>query len=177
MKDFKDLTKEQLLLSRRNHAKAVKYFNLQKGFVLHHKDETLRHNDAERYIEWRPEDLVVMSNEEHARLHFENSSINYRGKHLYEEIRKKISKAKKGKVIPIEQRIKISNTLKGKYVGKNALNHKPVRCVETGEIFDCASDIKKIYPTASLGNISSCCHGNRPTHLGYHWEFAQKDGD
>ena len=173
MKDFDDLTKEELLLSGRNYRKTKKFFNLKKGYVLHHVDETLRHNDAERYIEWRPEDLIVMTNEEHARLHFENSGINWRGKHLTKEHREKIGKSNKGKVITMEQRIKISNTLKGKYTGKNAFNHKPVRCIETGEIFDGARDIKKIYPNACMNTMSECCNGRRNKHLGFHWEFVK----
>ena len=40
-----------------------------KGYHLHHKDVTLRHENPERYNEWNPEDLVMITNTEHARMH------------------------------------------------------------------------------------------------------------
>lgn len=59
----------------KNHRNACRYFwpeldgKNPKGIVLHHKDPSLKDNDPERYDEWRPEDLVPMKREEHARLH------------------------------------------------------------------------------------------------------------
>ena len=41
----------------------------KKGYCLHHKDETLKYENPERYKEWNPEDLVMISISEHARLH------------------------------------------------------------------------------------------------------------
>lgn len=66
-----DLTPEQLTICNANHKKAREYFGIKVGdyLVLHHKDPDLRHTDIERYIEWRPEDLVVMSNSDHIKLH------------------------------------------------------------------------------------------------------------
>jgi len=58
------------------HANAWKTFypegegKAKQGYVLHHKDPTLKYRDPERYDEWRPEDLVMMSNSEHSRLHY-----------------------------------------------------------------------------------------------------------
>lgn len=99
----KKLTKEQNRISRRNRIRASKYFDLPDGWVLHHKDVTLRHNDIERYIEWRPEDLVPMSRVEHNKLHFTgNGNPNY------------------GKNTPKEVREKISNTLYGRYRGEDS---------------------------------------------------------
>ena len=65
------MTEEQKLISRRNHYKAYKLLNVQKGWVLHHKDTNLRHNDIERYILWLPEDLEVMKNADHVKLHWQ----------------------------------------------------------------------------------------------------------
>ena len=39
------------------------------GYVLHHKDPELRHKDIDRYLEWRPEDLVMMTKSDHTKLH------------------------------------------------------------------------------------------------------------
>ena len=46
------MTPEQQLISSVNHRKARKHFNLKKGYVLHHKDETLIDKNIDRYIQW-----------------------------------------------------------------------------------------------------------------------------
>lgn len=55
----------------KNYRNAHNYFGLKKGdgLVLHHKDISLIQTDIERYNEWRVEDLVVLTREEHASLH------------------------------------------------------------------------------------------------------------
>ena len=67
------MTKEQHRISDRNRRKAVKYFGLENepkySYALHHKDESLRTENVERYILWLPEDLEVMSYSEHTRHH------------------------------------------------------------------------------------------------------------
>lgn len=63
------LTEEQKKISGHNNYVTRKLLNVPDGYVLHHVDETLRFNDVERYIEWRPEDVVVMSMSDHNRLH------------------------------------------------------------------------------------------------------------
>ena len=82
------LTKEQRKISDANHKKAAEFFKLQKGWVLHHIDPSWRHNDIERYIQWNIEDLVMMTNEEHTRLH-------KKGCHHSEETKDKISQYNK----------------------------------------------------------------------------------
>lgn len=73
---------------RKEYKKAKDYFNLQKGWVLHHKDVTLRLSNPERYNQWRIEDLVPMTKSEHRRLHnLLDNPMNY------EENRQKISEA------------------------------------------------------------------------------------
>ena len=69
--------------------------------MLHHKDETLKYTDVERYIEWRPEDLEKISRADHTRLHMT-------GKHLTEEHKRKCSIALKGRKMPEEAKKKIS---------------------------------------------------------------------
>ena len=103
------ITKEQCKISEKNNAKAKKYFNLPKGWVLHHEDETLRHNNIERYIEWRPEDLIPMSRADHSRLHVKSHVKS-------DETKQKISEAHKGKKFSEEHKKKISESEKGKIV-------------------------------------------------------------
>lgn len=92
------MTKQEMKISRENHKKAAECFNLQSGYVLHHIDESLRHNNIERYILWLPEDLVVMSKEEHSQLHKIGEKNPMYGKHHTEEELKMMSRNK-----PIEQ--------------------------------------------------------------------------
>ena len=84
------LTKEQRKINNANHKKAAEFFKLQKGWVLHHIDHSWRYNDIERYILWDPFDLVMMTRDEHTRIH-------KRGIKYSEETKKKMSEAKKGK--------------------------------------------------------------------------------
>lgn len=86
------LTKEQKLISKKNHKKAAKYFNLQKGQCLHHKDPSLMRNDTERYIQWNIEDLVPMDKIEHLALHSKRELNGFYGKKHTEETKIKISK-------------------------------------------------------------------------------------
>lgn len=77
-----------------NRKKAYEYFGLTvgntQGLVLHHKDPDLIVKDIERYNEWRPEDLVVLTREQHAAIH-------HTGKKRPDWVGKKISEARKGK--------------------------------------------------------------------------------
>lgn len=77
------------------------------GYHLHHIDQSLRHNDPERYNEWRPEDLIMVTNSEHTTIHntgevlSEETKQKIREKHLgthhSEESKKKMSETRKGK--------------------------------------------------------------------------------
>ena len=67
--------KELKRFSYKNHKEACLYFwpdlngEILKGWVLHHKDPTLKTIDIIRYYEWRVEDLEPMTLNEHASLH------------------------------------------------------------------------------------------------------------
>ena len=69
------MTKEQLKVAALNHKKACLHFfpkckgKNKQGWVLHHKDTSLKTNDLERYAEWRIEDLVPMTKSGHISLH------------------------------------------------------------------------------------------------------------
>lgn len=103
-----------------NKAKAWKYFypegngKAKKGYVLHHVDETLRHNDIERYYEWNVEDLVMMTNSEHIMHHNEENKYCL-GRILTNETKEKISNSLKDyyESMSEEEKIKMSESHKG----------------------------------------------------------------
>ena len=129
-KIYDSLTKEQRKIYNHCRHSALKYFNVQKGYVLHHRDITMRETNLERYIQWLPEDLVVMSLSEHSKLHNTGlvrseetrekmSKANkgrqpWLGKHHSEETKKKISKSNKGRRLTEEQKKAVSMARKGK---------------------------------------------------------------
>jgi group I intron endonuclease len=97
------------------------------------------------------------------------------GKHHTEESRKKMSASLKGHT-PHNKGIPMSEEQKEKLKIARQVNprryHKPVRCIETGEIFDSIRDAeiaKGIYQ----GGINRALKGERQTTAGdYHWEFV-----
>lgn len=110
-----NMTKEQASISKHNRRLAWKYFypegkgKAKKGHVLHHVNPDWKYTDIERYIKWNPEDLVMMTTQEHTILH-------HKGKHhpITEETKQKISEANKGKHLSDEAKQKISEAKKGK---------------------------------------------------------------
>ena len=81
------MTDEQKRIYHHNNRLARKILNPPKNFVMHHKDTILKYTDIDRYIEWRIEDLVVLSRSEHMKVH--QSETPYRkGKTNSEEHRK-----------------------------------------------------------------------------------------
>lgn len=108
--------KELAKFSRENKKRAWKYFYPEgnglskRGYVLHHKDPSWKLDDPERYAQWNIDDLVMMTNPDHTRLH-------RKGKHWSDEIKKRISEKQKG--VPrgpqsAEHRAKISASNNGK---------------------------------------------------------------
>ena len=103
------------------------------GYVLHHKDETLRKNDPERYNEWRIEDLEMMTMAEHFLLHHKDInkselhrihvSQSLKGRVFSEETRRKMSESQKGRVVSEETRRKLSEAGKGRVVSEET-RHK-----------------------------------------------------
>jgi group I intron endonuclease len=70
------------------------------------------------------------------------------------EHRKAISDAKKGKARP--DKIKFA---------------QPVKCLETGEMFENASTAERSFGKKSSGNILKACRGEVARAYGFHWEF------
>ena len=67
-----------------NYHRAIEYFKESgewfEGCVMHHIDESLKHTNVERYNEWRPEDLMILSRAEHNSLHFKGRTPWNKGK-------------------------------------------------------------------------------------------------
>lgn len=90
------------------------------GYCLHHKDETLRHENPDRYNEWNPDDLVMITSSEHGRHHRAGCTPWNKGKtNCYsDECRKRLSESQKGKYISEETRRKMSESRKGHVVSE-----------------------------------------------------------
>lgn len=58
---------------------------------------------------------------------------------------------------------------------------KAVRCIETGQIFKCASEAQAwvyhqgLTTTMNYEAIKKVCKGIRETMYGYHWEYINKE--
>lgn len=117
------MSKDQFKISKRNNR--IAWLKLKacgaipndgKKYCLHHWDESLRHDNIDRYIQWNLYDLEVMGNGEHCKIHNKGEHNHFFGKHHSEESRKKISEAGKGRHYKLseETRRKMSNAKKGK---------------------------------------------------------------
>lgn len=120
-----------------------------------------------------------------------------KGQKRSEEQRKTISDAHKGIVVKEETKQKISEIMSKKYVGKNnpmygkkltkkhkakllagilaTRKRKPVRCIETGEIFEslqAAANFLGLFRKGS-GNLLYALKKSTHTCKGYHWEYIE----
>lgn len=106
-------------------------------------------------------------------------SYNRRGKctgYRDPSIGKKISEAKMGHTVSKECREKISNTLRGRFKGSNNPTSKPIRCIETGEIFECSRDACFKY-NINPANMSAHLHGRKKSVNKLHFEFVFTNND
>jgi len=107
-----------------------------------------------------------------------------------EEVREKISKSERGKIVSLETRQKISKagigrkpwnkgipmleTIKIKIsdVRKGiATNMRKVKCIDTGEIFESMKEAGRHF-SLEYKNIQKCCSGNRDSCGGYKWQYV-----
>lgn len=96
------------------------------------------------------------------------------GKTMSIETRNKIRQGLKGKEKSEIHKKKLSESRKGKYIGKDNPIAESVRCIETGEIFECMSDADRRLQVAS-GSVSKCIAGKQKTVKGYHFERISKE--
>lgn len=117
--------------------------NWFEGCVVHHKDFNSLHDT--------PQNLVVMSSNEHSKLHYQFQSDKF--KKSSKERSESISKALKGKPRP-EKRIPILQyTLNGEFV-------KEWESV-------CEVEAAGYRP----GNVCWCCKGKLKTAYGFKWQY------
>lgn len=145
--------------------KAREYFCLKPGdgLVLHHKDPTLKYTNPERYDEWRPEDLIVMTKAEHNRLHHKGKKNGP----MSEEHKKRIGEANRGKKRSEETIKKISETRK-RPVAQCALAGQLVRVWESAK----AAEVEGGFDGGSIGKV---CKGKLKSHKNYIWRYANNN--
>lgn len=100
---------------------------------------------------------------------------------MTEEQKIKISNSEKGKIVPKEVGNKISKTKKNLFL-KHGLTEKqknwykrkikPIICIETGKIYYGQKDLKNNGFDAS--SIYCVCHKKRKSANGYHWQFVKE---
>lgn len=171
----------------KNWKEARSYFGVENNpeMVLHHKDPTLKDRDPKRYLEWRVDDLEVMTVGDHTRLHatgrvlspetkrlISENHVGFKGKQHSEETKAKISEALKG-VPKSEEAVKNMNANRAHLSGKDNVNSKPIICVETGTLYYGAAEASRLLGIARTG-IIRCCNGVKyyKTAGGYHWRWA-----
>lgn len=94
------------------------------------------------------------------------------GKHHSEETKQKMRKSALGRVISDEQRKAHSEAMKGKLVGSKNHMSVPVRCINTGEVFE-SQQIASKAKGVNQSKISLCCQGKRTHTHGLMWEYVE----
>jgi len=69
----------------------------------------------------------------------------------------------------IEEKEKMVNPPKRKLIGKDNPVAKAVRCIETGEVYECMSDADRKL-NVSDGSVAKCIAGKQKSVKGYHFE-------
>lgn len=139
-----------------------------------------------------------MSNSHIGKHHSEETrqkiSIANKRKRRTDEMKAKYSKAHKGKTLSVEHKINIGlscsgekNGMYGKYhteetkkkislavSGKNSSKAKKVICIETGMIFDTATEASQ-YFCVSRSTISQCCLGKIKTIKQKHFKYLMEE--
>lgn len=161
------MTKEQVRISRANRAKARKYFGLSDNddFDLHHVDTKMKQTNIERYIQWNPEDLIVLTHGEHTRLHNLTTKVY---KSHSDETKKKISES----FNKHEYHYNIGNS-NGMY-GKPSPNRKKVNVYYKGEFIESFESKKQAAKAYNLSNIyiGKEITGNHSKWKGYMFLYA-----
>lgn len=124
--------------------------------------------------------------ENHADFSCENHPMY--GKHHSEGTRQKISESHKGKKLSDETKKKLSELNKGEnnhFYGKTHTEEakekmrnskskcKPVRCIETGEIYRSTREAQRITGVWQT-TIVRVCKGKQELAGGYHWEYVEE---
>lgn len=141
---------------------------------MHHTNATKAKISKASTVMWKNEEYRAKL----SKLRSGQNNPNF-GKSMSDEQRRILSECAKrrtgssnpfyGKSHSKETKEKISNTKRGKYVGKENHNSKSVLCIETNTIFESASLAAK-WVGASVSTITNACrHGADFLSYGYHW--------
>lgn len=114
--------------------------------------------------------MHIQMSDEHKRKIIEANT----GKDMSIETRDKIRQGLKGKEKSELHKKRLSESRKGKYTGKDNSIAEAVRCIETGEIFECMRDADRKLQVAS-GSVSKCIVGKQKTVRGYHFERVSEE--
>ena len=102
-----------------------------------------------------------------------NGGGGTRGFHLAEETKEKIRKGNIGIRAGVPRPEHIANILRTNGIGKASVIRKPVRCVETQEVFASIEHAAKAVGR-SHATLSVACKEGR-TCAGYHWEYYTEE--
>lgn len=154
-------------------------YNIVEGGRVHKQTEETRRKISETHMgEKNPMYGRKHTEEEKRHLREISSGKNnptYGRRHTPEELRK-MRESQLGKKLTDEQKAKISQSLKGKTLGKpkrkGCIRKRiPVRCVETGAVYESITEAaRQVHDSA--GNIRVCLKNPRRTAKSYHWEYA-----
>lgn len=92
------------------------------------------------------------------------------GKHHSKETREKMRKSALGRTVSDEQRKRHSEKMTGLMVGSRNVKSKPVRCINTGEIFESQREAAQAKGVLQ-SKISLCCQGKSNHTHGLRWEY------
>jgi hypothetical protein len=149
--------------------------DIQKGYAIHHKDGNKLNN--------RIENLESIDFGIHSSHHMKGKNKGKTYEEIYGEnkakiVRQNVGNSRKypvgvehprfGKHLSDDAKKAISAFHKGRYIGGNSPKASKIKCIETGEIFDCIKDAEYKY---GINNISACCRGVRKSAGGLHWEY------
>lgn len=123
-----------------------------EGHILHHKDESLKYTDIDRYNKWLVEDLEMMTYAEHAKLH-RTGVPNPKS----EETRRKMSESHMGST-PWNKGKKMSD----EYCKTISEAHKGLLCGENHPMYG------KHHTEEARRKISEAQKGRESTFKGHH---------
>lgn len=97
-------------------------------------------------------------------------SESQKGKTLSDDTKRKISESLKGEKSPWLGRKHTTESLEK--MRQNATNKRPVRCVESGVVYDSISEAGR-ETGINYRNIHAVCAGKRSVASGFHWEYVR----
>lgn len=153
-----ELSKEEAETKERQYIAEYHSNDLQYGYNLtdggeigkRHSEETKRLMSIRKREQCADPEYRKMLSETHKECSQKENNYWY-GKHLPEDVKKKISESKKGCPGPLP---------------------KKVMCVETGIVYVSIAEASR-QTGLSHSKISLVCCGKRNTTGGYHWKFAE----